>query len=98
MTPRALALAALPLAALWPPAHAAGNAPGPAWIIWPEREVRAAIIELDCRALRDCCGIHRACGDGYQRHPDPQPAPVPLPPTGPLLLAPLAAIVLFRKG
>lgn len=88
---RALAM----VLALATPAHAAGNAPGAH--LWPDRNWTASVIEVTCQALRDCCGIHRACG-GYATGPlSNTTTPVPLPPAGLLLTALVAAMIWRMK-
>jgi hypothetical protein len=75
------------------PAHAGDNAPGAH--LWPPAQTYAVSIPMgelpSCTVLRDCCGVHRECGDYYERAPDP--APVPLPPTLLLLTAAIAALI-----
>jgi hypothetical protein len=69
----AAALILLPL-----PAHAAGNAPASMADLVPQ-QWRVSVIEVSCQELLDCCGLHRPCGDWYQRPPDPAPVPLPAP-------------------
>ncbi len=83
---RALALALI-LAA---PAHAGDTAPGahlwppePAYIVWIDA---APLFPLWRR-----CAPDTPCSVPYQREPDP--APVPLPPTLPLVTAAIAALI-----
>jgi hypothetical protein len=95
---RTLILAALAGAAIGAilgllPAEAGDNAPGAH--MWPPARTYAVSIPMgelpSCTVLRDCCGVHRQCGDYYDRIPNP--APVPLPPTLLLLTAAIAALI-----
>jgi hypothetical protein len=88
---RTLIIAALAGAAIGAllPAEAGDNAPLSALV--PE-EWRVSVFEVTCRDMGDCCGVHRECGDYYERIPDP--APVPLSPTLLLLTAAIAALIL----
>jgi hypothetical protein len=103
MTPRTLALALLPVAALWPPAHAAGNAPPGGWAIAPEGPFVAYVTEAEVQDeawwLRR--GVTQdqllwAVFDGGS--PELAPAPVPVPPAGLLMLSGLLILTLLRKG
>lgn len=89
MTRAALALLLLAL-----PAHAGDTAPGPMAALVPG-EWQRVVFETTCTALGDCCGIHRPCGDYYQRAPDP--APVPLP-ASLYILASAMVLVRIVKG
>lgn len=70
------------------PAHADGPTLPGAHLWPPEPEYRVTVLETTCTALRDCCGVHRDCGGGpYHPSLGRDPAPVPLPSSGLLMLA-----------
>ncbi len=86
---RALDLALLILAA---PAHAGDNAPGAH--LWPEEP--AYIVWIDAAPLFPLwrrCSLDTPCSVPYDREPDP--APVPLPWSGALLLGAFGALALL---
>ena len=98
-----LAAALLPLAALWPPAHAAGNAPPGGWAIAPERPLPAHVTEAE--VMNEAWWLRRGVTQDDLRwavfdggSPDIPPAPIPAPPALPLLLGGLVILTLLRKG
>jgi hypothetical protein len=97
-----IAWAYLIFTAVFPPAHAAGNAPDGGWAIAPEGQaayVTEAEVQNEAWWLRR--GVTQdqllwAVFDGGS--PDLAPAPVPVPPAGLLMLSGLLILTLLRKG